>query len=160
MNGFSYDAKSKLFVHLDHESSNALGKSCLSPLSMIKIYDPKALNGSASKPSPIYHSSIAPENAGADQKQNEPAKRTDVGDLSLDDLSNIQISPSTFMNMCPALLVQIEQRSCKDDGFSARSQIEHNHADGEHDHDDHGHHHDEPKQPKQKEISTYGKSTK
>lgn len=36
------------------------------------------------------------------------------GDEDADDLSvsNIQITPSVFMHMCPALLLQIEQGSC------------------------------------------------
>lgn len=148
---------------LGHETSDPFGKSCLSPLNLIKIYDPKALNGSTSKQSHIYHSSIAPENASTDQNQNESTKRKDPEDTeaSLDDLSNIKITPNTFMNMCPALLVQLEQRSCRDDEeISARSQNEHNHAHDEghkdeHDDDDHGHHNhknDKPKQP----ISAYG----
>lgn len=110
------------------------------------------------KQSPIYHSSVDSANDEANHKQHDSTKRTDVGDVeaSLDDLSNIQITPTTFMNMCPALLVQIEQRACKDDELGVRSN---NAADDEHEDDNHGghsHRHSEPKQSKQKEISAYG----
>lgn len=35
-------------------------------------------------------------------------------DSSVENLSKIQITPSVFMSMCPALLVQIEQGSCNE----------------------------------------------
>lgn len=143
-----------MYFCLDHGQSNPLGKSCLSPLTLLKIYDPKAVNGSSINQSPIYHSSVDSDNIGADQSQNDSTKRADFADAepNLDDLANIRITPATFMNMCPALLVQIEQRSCKEDqGKHADESIV--------EHDD-GHHHDHQHRTEpttKKDISTYCK---
>lgn len=67
------------------------------------------------------------------------------------------------MNMCPALLVQIEQRSCQDqrsdDGKHVASQLEFRHGqtdDHDHDHDD-DHDRPPPKAKAAKQISAYGK---
>lgn len=147
-----------MYFYLDHVQANPLGKSCLSPLTLLKIYDPKALNGSSINQSPIYHSSVdSSENIGADQSQNDSNKRADFADAesNLDDLANIRITPATLMNMCPALLVQIEQRSCKDDQIKHSDGHSDKHDDG--DDDDH-HHHDTQHRTDsttKKEISTY-----
>lgn len=78
------------------------------------MYAPDQLN-SGHKTNPIYRSSVAPENDEHHQHkhhhQHENADYNDAVDLSI---SNIQITPSALMSMCPALLVQIEQGSCSD----------------------------------------------
>lgn len=61
------------------------------------MYVPDMLNNS--KTHPIYRSSAA----------ESETHQHDDNEFSV---SNIQISPSAFMSMCPALLVQIEQGSC------------------------------------------------
>lgn len=67
------------------------------------MYSPEQFNNT--KNNPIYRSSSAPENDDHLHSDEE----TDNGEFSV---SNIQISPAALMNMCPALLVQIEQGSC------------------------------------------------
>lgn len=70
------------------------------------MYSPDALN-STSKINPIYRSSAAHEqDESHDHHQHHHENAEDERDYSI---SNIQITPSVFMNMCPALLVQIEQ---------------------------------------------------
>lgn len=86
-----------------------IGKTCLSPISLIKMYSPDSLK-QAHKRNPVYRSSSASEH---DQHQHHSDSTTDINDNDFS-VSNIQISPSTFLNMCPALLVQIEQGSCVD----------------------------------------------
>lgn len=66
------------------------------------------------------------------------------------------------MNMCPAMLVQIEQRSCQDQQADSDKRVEVEFRNAKHG-DDHDHDHDDddehqPKKPKAaKQISAYGK---
>lgn len=99
-------------IHLIDQGSspNIIEKSCLSPISLIKIYDPEALNSSTHKHNPIYRSFSESESENAHRQQYESSTNSNNDDDLT--ISNIQITPSTFMKMCPALLVQIEQNSC------------------------------------------------
>lgn len=78
------------------------------------MYSPDQLN-SGHKTNPIYRSSVAPENGEHHQQHKHHHQHENVdyndGDFGI---SNIQITPSALMSMCPALLVQIEQGSCSD----------------------------------------------
>lgn len=80
------------------------------------MYAPDQLN-SGHKTNPIYRSSVAPENEPDHQHQHKhhqhQHEHADYNDADLS-VSNIQITPSALMSMCPALLVQIEQGSCSD----------------------------------------------
>lgn len=67
------------------------------------MYSPDQFNNT--KSNPIYRSSAAPEN------DDHPHSEEEVENAEFS-ISNIQITPSALMNMCPALLVQIEQGSC------------------------------------------------
>lgn len=78
----------------------------MSPISLIQTFNPEAFNNSQ-KRNPAYRSSLAIEN------DHQPESGNDHGDnLSF---SNIQITPTEFLYMCPALLLQIEQRSCAEE---------------------------------------------
>lgn len=80
------------------------------------MYSPDQLN-SGHKTSPIYRSSVAPENdESSHQHQHKHHHQHESADYNDADfgISNIQITPSALMSMCPALLVQIEQGSCND----------------------------------------------
>lgn len=75
------------------------------------MYSPDALNGT-NKNNPIYRSSAVSEN---DEHQNHHHQHSGDKHEDVDySISNIQITPTAFMNMCPALLVQIEQGSCSE----------------------------------------------
>lgn len=77
------------------------------------MYAPDQLN-SGHKSNPIYRSSVAPQNDEHHQhKHHHQHENADYHDADLS-ISNIQITPSALMSMCPALLVQIEQGSCSD----------------------------------------------
>ncbi|XP_031638568.1 zinc transporter ZIP10 isoform X2 [Contarinia nasturtii] len=95
--------------HRDHSGSTR--KTCLSPISLIQMYSPDALNNTH-KNNPIYRSSsdsVAAEHQHQHHHQHHSDDKIEDADHSI---SNIQITPTAFMNMCPALLVQIEQGSC------------------------------------------------
>lgn len=121
-------------------------KKCLSPISMIQIFNPEAFNGTV-KQNPIYRSSLATEFEST-PKQTENAENGD--ELTM---SNIQITPAQFMHMCPALLLQIEQGSC-----TKSDPTEHDEHEDHNDHDGHDHgEYSEPFVTKTEGISTYGK---
>lgn len=98
----------------DHSSQSR--KACLSPISLVQMYSPDLMNGTI-KNNPIYRSSsVLTDNNNEDEHQHQHHHEqqhehhsNEDGDFSI---SNIQITPAAFMNMCPALLVQIEQGSC------------------------------------------------
>lgn len=154
-------------VNTENTPSDQLGKSCLSPINLIRIYDPKALNNTANKQSEIYHADSGDEKT----KNSEKPLEFDDADENLENLSNIQITPSTFMNMCPALLVQIEQRACQDQQadvgkrieveFRNAKQADDDEHDDDHDHDhdhshSHGHGHGTKTKKDRQPISAYG----
>lgn len=100
----------KSFIgYTDHTGSTR--KACLSPISLIQMYSPDALN-ITSKSNPIYRSSSTPEHDDDEHQHGHHHQHSD--DETDYSISNIQITPSAFMNMCPALLVQIEQGSCSE----------------------------------------------
>lgn len=70
------------------------------------MYSPELLS-QARKRNPVYRSSSASEH----DHRHHSESATDTNEKAAD-YDDIQISPSTFMSMCPALLVQLEQRSC------------------------------------------------
>lgn len=90
------------------------------------MYMADVLNGTQ-KSNPIYRSSLAADNEehehqhqhqhkhehehGHEHQHQHTDAKSDDTDFSV---SNIQITPSAFMSMCPALLVQIEQGSCSE----------------------------------------------
>lgn len=76
------------------------------------MYSPDALNDT-NKNNPIYRSSVAKENK-EHQNHHHQQHSSDTNEDVDYSVSNIQITPSAFMNMCPALLVQIEQGSCSE----------------------------------------------
>lgn len=78
----------------------------MSPISLIQIINPEAFNNSQ-KRNPAYRSSLANEHDHQHEISNDHGD-----DLSF---SNIQITPTEFLYMCPALLLQIEQRSCAEE---------------------------------------------
>lgn len=92
-------------------STKNLAKTCLSPLSLIQLYVSEPINQTLRNR--IYQSSMK-----SIHHRNSRTSTTDdtLTEHDHDDsaVSNIQITPTTFMSMCPALLVQIEQRSCID----------------------------------------------
>lgn len=71
------------------------------------MYQPDTLN----KSHPIYRSSPASEGENHQHNRRHADEPNEEPEFSI---SNIQITPAAFMNMCPALLVQIEQGSCAD----------------------------------------------
>lgn len=85
------------------------------------MYSPDAINGTI-KNNPIYRStSVLSDNKNDNdhqhnhQHQHQHQHEQHQHHSDEDDefsISNIQITPAAFMNMCPALLVQIEQGSC------------------------------------------------
>lgn len=78
------------------------------------MYSPDSINGTI-KNNPVYRSSsVLTDNDDEHhhhqhQHQHQHQHSDEDSDYSI---SNIQITPAAFMNMCPALLVQIEQGSC------------------------------------------------
>lgn len=108
-----------LFLYItDHPSQSR--KQCLSPISLVQMYSPDLMNGTI-KNNPIYRSSpVLTDKNNEDEHQHQHQHQhhheqqhehhsNEDEDYSI---SNIQITPAAFMNMCPALLVQIEQGSC------------------------------------------------
>ncbi|XP_055311077.1 zinc transporter ZIP10 isoform X2 [Sitodiplosis mosellana] len=95
----------------DHSSQQR--KTCLSPISLVQMYSPDAMNGTI-KNNPVYRSSsVLADNNDEHQHQHQHEHQHQHSDEDGDySISNIQITPAAFMNMCPALLVQIEQGSC------------------------------------------------
>lgn len=85
-------------------------KTCLSPITLIQMYSPDQFNNTH-KNNPIYRSEVASEHDDHEQHHHQHVDHDDHNEFTL---SNIQISPSDLLNMCPALLVQIEQGSCAD----------------------------------------------
>lgn len=82
------------------------------------MYAPDQLN-SGNKANPIYRSSVAPEKDEQHQhNHHHQHDNTDHNDVDFS-ISNIQITPSALMSMCPALLVQIEQGLCAIDATAA-----------------------------------------
>lgn len=106
------------WISSNTDHSGSARKTCLSPISLIQMYSPDTLNNTH-KSNPIYRSSpesVATELHQQHQHHEKHQHRHDHSDEKNDDIdhnvSNIQITPAAFMNMCPALLVQIEQGSC------------------------------------------------
>lgn len=90
---------------------------------MIQLYvnDPSSIHHSASNSAVVHKRSIdkndAPyANDGDAERKRRSFDENDDSHESLpsDTLANVQITPSIFMSMCPALLVQIEQGSCNE----------------------------------------------
>lgn len=107
---------------VDHgQSSSPVGKTCLSPISLIELYVPEPVN--TTQQNPIYKSSMATSKRGSrsvvdhdhdhDNDDEHPSDKD--SQLATDfNAANVQITPDTFLSMCPALLVQIEQGSCNE----------------------------------------------
>lgn len=75
------------------------------------MYSPDQFNYTQ-KSNPVYRSSVAPENDDHQHHHSDDDENDDDTEFSV---SNIQITPSALMSMCPALLVQIEQGSCTEE---------------------------------------------
>lgn len=106
-------------IWIDHgQSSSTVGKTCLSPISLIELYVAEPAN--KTKQNPIYRSTRAMNKRSVvDDDVHEHANEhpNDDGDdytSTYFNVANIQITPDTFLNLCPALLVQIEQGSCNE----------------------------------------------
>lgn len=87
---------------------------------MIELYVPEPV--SKTQQNPIYRSSNAENKRDTrsldDDDRINHQHQHDHDDERLEDhqtdfnVANVQITPETFLSMCPALLVQIEQGSC------------------------------------------------
>lgn len=105
---------SKLILSLDHD--HPLTKTCLSPKALIQLYvnDPSGAHHGASSGTSLHKRSIDDD----DQTQRSKRAHGDSNEFHEppppDTLTRVQITPSIFMSMCPALLVQIEQGACNE----------------------------------------------
>lgn len=77
------------------------------------MYTTTDVLNNTSKINPIYRSSSVSKN---DEHHNHH-HHEQLDEESNLSMSNIQITPAEFINMCPALLVQIEQGSCDEEYF-------------------------------------------
>lgn len=94
--------------------------TCLSPIALIQMYIPDQLNNTE-KTNPIYRSSVAPDNDDQQQHHHQHQhqhhhhhhQHNEIDEMDFS-VSNVQITPTALLSMCPALLVQIEQGACMD----------------------------------------------
>lgn len=124
---FSFDSNEKIdTIRIDHgQSASPVGKTCLSPISLIELYVPEPVN--ETQRNPIYRSTSAvskrnsrsvaddDSNHGAQHEhEDEDESHNNEGRQIATDfnVANVKITPDTFLSICPALLVQIEQGSC------------------------------------------------
>ncbi len=94
---------------------STLNKSCLSPSSMLRIVvnDQRANVGGGNQLN--YH--VEQENLRMHHQRRRSADTDEHSHENESDdefITNIKITPNMFLNMCPALLVQIEQGACSE----------------------------------------------
>lgn len=89
-------------------------KSCLSPSAMLRVVvnDHRTNDGGNqlnyhvhNDESNLHHHNR--RSAGTDEDNHENESEDEL-------ITNIKITPNMFLNMCPALLVQIEQGACSE----------------------------------------------
>lgn len=97
---------------------STLNKSCLSPSSMLRIVvnDHRANNG-ANQLNYRVHQEEKPNDhrhrrSPDDEHSHQDSEHSQENDDEF--ITNIKITPTMFLNMCPALLVQIEQGACSE----------------------------------------------
>ncbi|XP_037031033.1 zinc transporter ZIP6 [Bradysia coprophila] len=98
----------------DHGAISTLHKSCLSPSAMLRIVinDQRSNSGGNQL---NYH--VHQEEP---QMHHQHRRSADIDEHSQENesydefVTNIKITPNMFLNMCPALLVQIEQGACSE----------------------------------------------
>lgn len=95
----------------------SIDKACLSPISLIELYAPEPVN--RSQQYPIYRSTKVSNRRSSrslgddsDRHHGENDSNLKIDSTTEFDVAKVQITPDTFLSMCPALLVQIEQGSC------------------------------------------------
>lgn len=104
-----------LKLHVDHGGISSLHKACLSPTSMLRIVinDQRINNGG----NHLNYRVHPEENPNHHQHRRSADDSDDHSHENESDdafISNIKITPTMFLNMCPALLVQIEQGACSE----------------------------------------------
>lgn len=119
-------------VRIDQgQSSSSAGNTCLSPITLIELYMPGPAN--KTQQYPIYRSTrearTVVDSDDDGKHQSHPVNddehfNSDIGQKTTNfNVANVQITPDTFMNLCPALLVQIEQGSCSE-RYNQRSEAD------------------------------------
>lgn len=122
---FSFDPIDKIdTIRIDHgHLVSPVAKTCLSPISLIELYVPEPVN--ETQRNPIYRStnavskrnlrSVADDdsNHAAQHEHDDESHNSVESPIATDfNVANVKITPDTFLSICPALLVQIEQGSC------------------------------------------------
>lgn len=99
------------------QSSSSVDKTCLSPISLIELYVPEPVK--KTQQNPIYRSRRATnerDSRSVAQHEHDDVHHNDESSQTATEFNpaNVQITPDTFLSLCPALLVQIEQGSCNE----------------------------------------------
>lgn len=96
---------------------STLNKSCLSPSSMLRIVvnDQRANNGGNQLNYRVHQEEKTIEHRHRRSPDDEHGPDSGHSQENDDEfITNIKITPTMFLNMCPALLVQIEQGACSE----------------------------------------------
>lgn len=98
----------------EHGEMSSLHKSCLSPTSMLRIVvnDQRTSDGGNQLNYRVHQD----DNASHHHHRRSSDSDAHSHDHESDDefITNIKITPTMFLNMCPALLLQIEQGACSE----------------------------------------------
>lgn len=100
----------------DHGGISTLHKSCLSPSAMLRIVvnDQRSDSGGNQLNYHVHQNERPMHHHQHRRRSADVNDHSDENESDDEFITNIKITPNMFLNMCPALLVQIEQGACSE----------------------------------------------
>lgn len=100
----------------DHGETSTLHKSCLSPSAMLRIVinDQRSNSGGNQLNYHVHQDAAQMQHQHRRRRTADNDENSHENESADEFITNIKITPNMFLNMCPALLVQIEQGACSE----------------------------------------------